>query len=66
MSIDLLERLICDIISITQELMDSAATEGKVLEPDRSSLEKEYTSKAGHRKSHGKHPMSGGVHKTVC
>ncbi|KAI9763873.1 MAG: hypothetical protein M1840_009057 [Geoglossum simile] len=66
MSIDLLDRLISDIISVTQELIDSVTNEGKFLEPDRSSLEKEHASKAGHYKSRGKYPMEEGVHRSVC
>ncbi|KAI9867738.1 MAG: hypothetical protein M1813_008538 [Trichoglossum hirsutum] len=66
MSIDLLERLISDIISVTQELIDSAVSKEEFYLPCLSSLEKEYSSKASSYQHHGEHPMIDGVHKSVC
>ncbi|KAH0536670.1 hypothetical protein FGG08_006465 [Glutinoglossum americanum] len=66
LSIDLLDRLICDIISVTQDMIDSAVKDGLVHQLDQASIEKELSLKASKLKDHVKHPMSSGVHRSVC
>jgi glutamate decarboxylase len=70
MSLDLLDRLISDIIAVTQTLMESDIGDLSALQPTATSTEKQYQSQgvdAKHRKKHGsKTPMSEGIHRTVC
>lgn len=71
MSLDLLDRLICDIISITQALMEAGESAVPALHPTPTGLlEKERRSlgqKDEERKKFGsQRPMSDGVHRSVC
>jgi len=68
MSLDLLDRLISDIISATEQLMDSDLAELSTWQPASKSLEKEHGS-LGHdskNKHKAKRPMKEGVHRSVC
>lgn len=70
MSMDLLDRLITDIFSVTESIMNSDEIDLKVWQPfqDKQTVEKTHGSAGS--KSHEKHkhrrPMSHGVHRTVC
>ena len=70
MSLDLLDRLVSDIISVTQDLMGSDAFDLAALQGAATFLEKSHGSAgvdAKHRHKHGsRRPMSEGVHRTVC
>jgi glutamate decarboxylase len=70
MSLDLLDRLISDIIAVTQTLMESEIGDLSALQPTATSIEKQHQSQgvdAKQRKKHGsQRPMSEGVHLTVC
>jgi len=70
MSMDLLDRLISDIIAVTQALMESEIGDLSALQPTSTSIEKQHQSQgvdAKHRKKHGsKRPMSEGVHRAIC
>ena len=69
MSLDLLERLIGDIIAVTQDLIESDKDDHAVATPNFStSTEKRHASRGhdGKNKHKAKQPMSQGVHRTVC
>ena len=70
MSMDLLDRLISDLIAVTQTLMESDLGDLSALQPTATSTEKSHQSlgnDAKHRKQHGsKQPMDKGVHRSVC
>lgn len=70
MSLDLLDRLITDLISTTQTLMESDVFDLSALQPVTPTVEKTHASKgvdAKHRAKHGsKRPMHHGVHRAVC
>ena len=68
MSLDLLDRLITDIISITEQLMNADPMDLAAFQPGSTSVEKQHQSKGvDHRNKHkAKRPMSEGVHRTVC
>jgi glutamate decarboxylase len=73
MSFDLLDRLITDICQTTQNLIDSDAQDLSILRASKdTSMEKAHSSKGESRdgkSAHvkvGKHPMTKGVHRSVC
>lgn len=70
MSLDLLDRLISDIIAVTQTLMECDVGDLSALQPTATSTEKAHQSQgvdAQHRTRHGsRRPMKEGVHRTVC
>ena len=68
MSLDLLDRLITDIISITEQLMKTDAMDLAAFQPGGTCIEKQYQSRGvDHRNKHkAERPMSKGVHRTVC
>lgn len=68
MSLDLLDRLITDIISVTEQLMNSDPIDLSAFQPGATSIEKQHQSKGvDHANKHKAHrPMSKGVHRTVC
>ena len=68
MSLDLLDRLITDIIAITEQLMNSDPVDLAPFQPGATSLEKQYQSKGhDHQRKHlAERPMKKGVHRTVC
>jgi glutamate decarboxylase len=70
MSLDLLDRLISDIISVTENLMQSDAFDLSALQDAATSVEKSHGS-AGkdarlRHKEGSRRPMHHGVHRTVC
>ena len=65
MSRDLLDRLISDIIIVTEQLISSDPVDLAAFAPQATHVEKSHIS-AGHHKEKGKHPMAKGVHRTVC
>jgi glutamate decarboxylase len=69
MSMDLLNRLIADILQVTETLMSTDSTDLQAYQPAApNSVEKQHGSKGlTHRnKHHAKAPMSQGVHRSVC
>ncbi|KAI9842397.1 MAG: hypothetical protein M1838_003149 [Thelocarpon superellum] len=70
MSLDLMERLVADIIAVTQALIESTQAGQPIVPPryGRGSTEKQHSSQ-GHDDRH-KHqasrPMHHGVHRSVC
>ena len=70
MALDLLDRLISDIIAITEVLIECEIGDLSALQPTATSIEKHHQSQgvdAKHRKNHGsKRPMGEGVHRSVC
>ncbi|KAL9581501.1 MAG: hypothetical protein Q9203_005867 [Teloschistes exilis] len=71
MSLDLLDRLITDIIAVTEQLMHTDAVDIAAFQPGAaaaSSVEKVHQSRGlEHRERHkAKRPMGEGVHRTVC
>jgi glutamate decarboxylase len=71
MSLDLLDRLIADICSVTETLMSSDKIDLQAWQPDvlsSRSIEKVHAS-LGHTAQHkhkAKRPMEEGVHRAVC
>ena len=70
MALDLLDRLISDIIAVTETLIECELGDLSALQPTATSIEKHHQSQgvdAKHRKNHGsKRPMKEGVHRAVC
>ncbi|KAI4243460.1 MAG: hypothetical protein L6R40_003462 [Gallowayella cf. fulva] len=68
MSLDLLDRLITDIISVTEQLMNTDAVDLAAFQPGATSVEKQHQSRGvDHQHKHlAKRPMKDGVHRTVC
>jgi len=70
MSMDLLDRLIADIFSVTENVMNSDEIDLKVWQPfqNKNSVEKTHgsTGAQAHETHKHKRPMSKGVHRTVC
>lgn len=68
MSLDLLDRLITDIVSVTEQIMDSDPMDLAAFQLGSTSIEKQHQSKGvDHRNKHqAERPMSKGVHRTVC
>ena len=68
MSMDLLDRLISDILTITQQLMSTDAVDLAAFQPGSSSVEKQHMSKGFDNQNRHKaqRPMKKGVHRTVC
>ena len=68
MSRDLLDRLIADLCTVTETLMDSDEIDLSAWQPFANSTEKQHSS-AGHdhkNKHKAKRPMHHGIHRTVC
>ena len=68
MSLDLLDKLISDIVAVTHSLIDSDPVDTKFLQPSAARIEKQHGSSgydAKHRHQ-GRRPMSMGVHRSVC
>jgi glutamate decarboxylase len=70
MSMDLLDRLITDIFSVTENVMNSDEIDLKVWQPfqTRTNAEKTHGSVGTqpHETHKHKRPMKEGVHRTVC
>lgn len=69
MSMDLLDRLVSDIIAVTETLMSTQTTDLAALQPSATTIEKRHQSSgtdAKNRTRHMKRPMSHGVHRAVC
>ena len=73
MSLDLLDRLITDIISVTEELMSSDPVDLAAFAPKATHIEKSHMSmgtegiaSSGRHKQKANKPMRNGVHRTVC
>ncbi|KAI4123961.1 MAG: hypothetical protein LQ338_005038, partial [Usnochroma carphineum] len=66
MSLDLLDRLITDIISVTEQLMESDPIDLAAFQPGPTNIEKQHASTGlGHREKHkAKRPMKDGVYRT--
>ena len=68
MSLDLLDRLISDLVEVTQTLMNLDVVDLQAYQPGVASIEKDHGSKGVERKyAHkAKRPLHDGVHRTVC
>ena len=69
MSMDLLDRLITDICSVMEGIMEtSSEVDLSVWQPTNSSVEKKHANKGhDHKNKHkASRPMSEGVHRSVC
>jgi glutamate decarboxylase len=70
MSMDLLDRLISDIIAVTQDLMEADGFDLASLQGAATTIEKSHGSQGVDAKTRHKHgsrqPFSQGVHRTVC
>ena len=68
MSLDLLDRLITDIIAITEQLMDADPLDLAAFQPGATTIEKQHQSKGvDHANKHkAERPMRKGIHRTVC
>ena len=73
MSLDLLDRLISDVISVTEGLMNSDPVDMTAFEHKATHIEKSHMSlgtdglaSSGHHKQKANRPMQDGVHRTVC
>ena len=68
MSMDLLDRLITDIISTTEQLMNSDAIDLGPYQPGAMGVEKQHQSRGNdnQNKHKAERPMHKGVHRTVC
>lgn len=68
MSRDLLDRLIADLISVTETLMNSDVPDLAQWQPFPLSIEKQHGSQGQthHNKHKAKRPPQDGVHRTVC
>lgn len=65
---DLLDRLITDIISTTEHLMQADPIDLAAFAPGATSIEKARMSKGvdGRNRHKAERPMRKGVHRTVC
>jgi glutamate decarboxylase len=68
MSMDLLDRLIADLCSVTENLMESDVVDLAAWQPFSKSFEKEHSSAGVDHKnrSKAKQPMHKGIHRSVC
>ncbi|KAL8647606.1 MAG: hypothetical protein Q9226_006362 [Calogaya cf. arnoldii] len=68
MSLDLLDRLITDIVAVTEQLMNSDPIDLAGFQPGATSIEKQHMSRGvDHTQRHlAERPMGHGVHRTVC
>lgn len=69
MSIDLLDRLISDVIAVTETLMKAESADLAALQPSATTVEKRHQSigtDAKNKAKEMKRPMSHGVHRAVC
>ena len=70
MSLDLLDRLIADIVSVTQTLIESDGSEAGSATTSHAnpSVEKQHSSQGldGKQRHKARAPMSDGVHRSVC
>lgn len=68
MSLDLLDRLITDIISVTENLMNSDPVDMAAFQTGARGVEKAHQSMGVDEKNKhkAKRPMAHGVHRTVC
>lgn len=68
MSMDLLDRLIADILTVTQQLMDTDEVDLSAFQPGASTIEKQHMSTGvDHKNKHNaQRPMEEGVHRSVC
>ncbi|KAL8733495.1 MAG: hypothetical protein Q9166_002122 [cf. Caloplaca sp. 2 TL-2023] len=68
MSLDLLDRLITDIIAVTEQLMNADPINLKAFQPGATSVEKQHQSRGvDHQNKHkAQRPFKDGVHRTVC
>lgn len=68
MSLDLLDRLISDIISVTETLIQSDAMDIAAFQPSSQTVEKQHSSLGYPAKDRhkAKRPMGEGVHRGVC
>jgi len=68
MSMDLLDRLICDICAVTEALMSTDTVDLAAWQPASASIEKQHSSRGVESKDRhlSIRPMDDGVHRSVC
>lgn len=69
MSLDLLHRLIADIVGIAEQLMNTDLADLSAWQPNASnSIEKQHSSRGlpHHQRHKATNPMSDGIHRSVC
>ncbi|KIW00718.1 glutamate decarboxylase [Verruconis gallopava] len=68
MTMDLLDRLVADICSVTETLMESDVIDLQAWQPFSKSVEKQHASlgQDAKNKHKARHPMGQGVHRSVC
>ena len=70
MTLNLLDKLISDIVAVTQTLMESDVGDLSILQPNATSIEKARQSlgvDAKDRKKYGStRTMTNGIHRSVC
>jgi glutamate decarboxylase len=65
-NLDLVDRLIADICSITHTLIENEVPDLSAWQPFSNSVEKEYASLGTNNKGDARNPMEKGVHRGVC
>lgn len=65
-NLDLIDRLISDICSVTQALIDNEVPDLSAWQPFSHSVEKEHMSLGQKDKKNARHPMDRGVYRSVC
>ncbi|CAI6339536.1 unnamed protein product [Periconia digitata] len=68
LSLDMIDRLVSDIVGVTQSVLESTESDLAAYQPVRNSVEKEHSSHGLQAKHHHKarRPMHDGVHRSVC
>lgn len=68
LSLDMIDRLVTDIISVTETLIKSDAVDIAAFQPSAQSVEKSHGNQGLNAKDKHKarNPMHKGVHRTVC
>lgn len=68
MSLNLLDRLISDIIGVTQTIIAADPVDMKLYATSSTSIEKKCQSKglSNEDRDKAENPMTNGVHRTVC
>ncbi|KAF2453410.1 pyridoxal phosphate-dependent transferase [Lineolata rhizophorae] len=66
MAMDLIDRLVSDIASVTETLMESDVLDLAGWQPFSTSVEKQHSSRGVNDGKKGSKPMSEGIHRSVC
>ena len=68
LSLDMIDRLVTDIIQVMEQLQNTDATDLAAWQPSNPSAEKSHASLGyrAHNRHKAKRPMHEGVHRSVC